>query len=434
MTIYLGLGANDGDRRQNLERAIVALQEAGFRLDKISPLVESPALLSRHAEPTWHKPYLNLAVSGVADWQPQQGLAIAKRIEQDLGRTAGARWSPRPIDIDFLHWRDCPTTSERLTIPHADAYQRDFVLTPLLHLQPDLAIGQQGESVFALTHAIRPIPLWMAVLNVTPDSFSDGGEWSEANQLDAYLDKLIERNVQIIDLGAESTRPAAAPLDCQQEWARLEPVLQKIAERLHGKHIKPWLSVDSRHPTTMDKAMRYGVDMINDVGGLGDADMVAVAKNSGCQVVAMHSLKVPLNPAVSLPTQRSACSQITQWAEQKMETWARAGLDLNRMILDPGIGFGKSSLQAFELLSHCHALRQSGLRLLIGHSRKSFMSGMTARPPHQRDLETLGMSLALCQQGVDIIRVHAPLLHMRAYLAWAHVTAAAQSDNDKREF
>lgn len=426
MTIYLGLGSNEGNRRQNLELAINALADAGFDLQQISPVVESPALLSSCADPIWHKPYLNLVVSGTADWELSQGLTITKQIEKNLGRRKGARWSPRPIDIDILRWHDEKIKSEQLTIPHVDMRERDFVLTPLLHMQADLPIGKKDESVFALTQTIRPIPLWMAIVNITPDSFSDGGSWSDNSKLDAYFDKLIERNVQIIDIGAESTRPGGESLSHEEEWARLEPALEKIAERLQGKRMRPWLSVDSRNPSIIEKALRYGVDMINDVTALADADMIAIAKNSDCQVVAMHSMSVPvdLDPSMFLPEDRDAHIQIVEWAEQKMEAWARAGLNFNRIILDPGIGFGKTSLQAFELLSQCRELRKTGLRLLVGHSRKSFMSGMNNRPSEQRDLETIGISLALCQQGVDIIRVHAPFMHMRAYLAWAHIASA----------
>lgn len=425
MTIYLGLGANDGDRSGNLERAIDRLVGAGFRLQQVSPVVESPAMLPADAAPDWHKPYLNLVVSGDADWRPQQGLALVKRIEKDLGRSPGPKWAPRPIDIDLLLWHQHRSVCGELTLPHGGLPQRDFVLTPLLHLQPDLPVGDNGESVFELTRSVHPIPLWMAIVNLAPDSFSDGGRWRRPGAFDDYLDKLLARHVQIIDIGAESTRPGARALDPADEWARLEPALGRVAERLQGRRIKPWLSLDSRHPAVIDKALRYGVSMINDVTGLGDADLMAVARTSGCQVVAMHSLGVPADPAVQLPGERSAVRQVADWTERRMETWAAAGLDLGRIILDPGIGFGKSAIQAFDLLSHCFELRRAGLRLLVGHSRKSFMHGLTgARPAAQRDLETLGMSLALCQQGVDIIRVHSPFIHMRAHLGWAHIASA----------
>ncbi|MGI9310685.1 MAG: dihydropteroate synthase [bacterium] len=544
MTLYLGLGANEGDRARNLERAIEHLVAAGFRLERVSPLVESPALLPPDADPTWCRPYLNLAVRGEADWSPQQGLAIAKQIERELGRGAdnsehelgcaigdderafgraignderaldrgvgnderepsrvgdderelgrdvgndereldrGAgddelghvasadehaldrviaddehaparivapKWAPRPIDIDLLWWRGERLDSAALKLPHPDAARRDFVLTPLLHLQSDLAVGARGEHVFELTDAVRPIPLWMAIINLTPDSFSDGGEWSDSDALDAYFEKLIARNVQIIDLGAESTRPRGArdddePLDAEQEWARLEPALAMLEAKLRGRRIKPWLSVDSRKPSVIERALRYGIDVINDVGGLADPAMIALARDSGCQVVAMHSLSVPADAAVTLPRTPGAATQVAQWARRRMEMWDAAGLDFNRIILDPGIGFGKTATQSLALLSSCRELRRAGLRLLVGHSRKSFLATAPApatapaaaaiadatadaaetapRPAPQRDLETLGVSLALCRQGVDILRVHSPFIHQRAALAWAHV-------------
>ena len=422
MTIYLGLGANCGDRADNLTRAIDALAAQGFDIEKISPVVETPALLPPDADPAWDKPYLNLVVAGRADWSAADGLAIAKRIEQQLGRTAGPRWSPRPIDIDLLLWGAQQVNRGRLTVPHIDARTRDFVLTPLMHLRADLPLGENGETAFALTRAIRPIPLWMAVINLTPDSFSDGGEHQCINQLGAHFDNLLAHGVHIIDLGAESTRPGGEAIDATREWARLEPGLAQLAERLHGRRLRPWVSIDSRHPSTIDKAMRYGIDVINDVSGLSNVDMIALAKQSDCQVVAMHSVSLPAGGA-RLADSPSAHRQVNDWAEQQLESWRAAGLNLNRIILDPGIGFGKSARQSFDLLAHCAELRRH-LRLLVGHSRKSMFANLGARPPNQRDIETLGASLAACAQGVDIIRVHAPLTHQRAYLAWAHVEAA----------
>ncbi len=423
MTIYLGLGTNIENRKQNIERAIDALLASGFELQHVSPLIESPALLQSGADSSWDKPYLNAVVSGDADWEPQQGLAIAKKIEKSLGRVDSKRWAPRPIDIDLLYWHGRSLEHSTFTIPHPDITQRDFVLTPLLHLQADLPIGEQSESVFSLTQTIRPIPLWMAVINITPDSFSDGDLWMNSDSLSAHIDKLIDHNVQIIDIGAESSRPGGSPLSTEEEWARLEPVLAQIAERLQGKSIKPWISVDSRHPTIIQQALRYNIDIINDVQGLTDVEMLAIVKDSDCQAIATHSLSIPVDATVTLSEESPAIRQIEQWTESKMESWVRAGLDLNRIILDPGIGFGKTRLQSFNLLAHCRELRQFGLRLLVGHSRKSFMRGMTDQPAHLRDIETLGISLALCEQEVDIIRVHEPFMHMRAYLAWAHIMA-----------
>ena len=425
MTIYLGLGSNEGDRRSYLELAITRLVAYGFRLDRVSPIVESPAMLPTNAKSTWNKPFLNVVISGDAHWSPLEGLKIAKQIELELGRKQGPKWSPRPIDIDLLLWHQEEIDTDVLTIPHPGIAGRDFVLTPLMHLQPDLVIPDKAavnqKSVFALSRGRKNIPLWMGIVNLTPDSFSDGGSWSEQGHLTAYLDKLIDNNVQIIDIGAESTRPNAESIDDRDEWGRLGPVLDLINERLRGKLVRPLISLDSRHPKVMEKGFAAGIDIVNDVTGLDNPEMAALVRDCDCQVVAMHAMSVPVDPALKLPDDQSATQQILNWAEDRAEQWAGMGIDLNRMIIDPGIGFGKSSIQAYELMSHCDALRSVGMRLLIGHSRKSFLSGITDRPPGQRDLETLGISMGLCQQGVDIIRVHQPFIHQRAYRAWSHI-------------
>lgn len=424
MSIYLGLGCNQGDRRHNLNAAIERLIAAGFALHRVSPIVESPAMLPNYAESSWNKPFLNIVVSGDASWRPEQGLAIAKKIESELGRQIEPRWSPRPIDIDLLVWKHQQIQTKRLTIPHPGIVDRDFVITPLLHLKPGLEIIDSehcSRSVFELSLGRKNIPLWMAILNITPDSFSDGDSGFDGAQLEQYLDKLIGQNIQILDIGAESTRPGADSITHKDEWRRLEPVLEMVNDKLAGRHIKPLISLDSRNPRTIEKAIVAGIDIINDVTALDDPAMAAIASDSDCQVVAMHAMTVPVDPTVLLPNQRSAVPQIVEWIERKMAQWTDLGIDLDRMIIDPGIGFGKSSIQACELMSHCKTLRSAGMRLLIGHSRKSFMTGFTNHPACQRDLETLGMSLALCQQGVDIIRVHQPFIHQRAYRAWSHI-------------
>ena len=430
MTIYLGLGANEGDRKQNLGKGITQLQEAGFSLTAVSPIVESPAMLPQDAEAKWNKPYLNIVVAGEASWTPEEGLSIAKRIEAQLGRLGGPKWAPRPLDIDLLVWHDQQITTDTLTIPHPGIADRDFVITPLLHINPGLVIPGLDQSVFSLSReekgrGRKNIPLWMAILNLTPDSFSDGGSWFDHDDLAQQLDKLIDQNIQIIDIGAESTRPNAEEIDEEEEWRRLCPVLEILKERLAGLAIKPLISLDSRHPAVVRKGIDHGIDIINDVTGLDDPEMRAAVKDSCCQVVAMHAMSVPVDPKRLLPSDRPAVTQILEWIERKAGQWLDQGIDLNRMIIDPGIGFGKNSIQAFELMSQCAALRQVGMRLLIGHSRKSFMTGFTDRPAGQRDLETLGISLGLCQQGVDIIRVHQPFIHQRAYRAWAHLDLAS---------
>ena len=424
MTIFLGLGSNEGDRHTNLQQAVAQLQFNGFEISAISPLVETPALLPEDAPPAWNKPFLNCVVCGQANWEPLQGLQIAKKIEAGLGRQptkqGAKKWAPRPLDIDLLIWHDQIVDTKALTIPHYAITERAFVLTPLLHLQPDLVIPGQQQTVFELCQTIKPSPLWMGILNLSPDSFSDGGAWDDEEALIGQIDALRAENVQIIDIGAESTRPNALAIGAAQEWQLLQPVFNLANQRFQGHSIKPILSVDSRHAATLEKSLHHGASMINDVSGLRDSAIMALAKDSGCQVVAMHSMSIPADPDILLPTHDSAVNQLRDWLHRNIERWLDNGLDLNKIIFDPGIGFGKNPLQSLELLQQCHALKESGLRLLIGHSRKSFMNGFTDQPFGERDLETLGISLSLCQQGVEIIRVHNPIMHIRAYRGWAH--------------
>lgn len=422
MTIYLGLGSNQGNRIDRLEQAVVRLQNAGFGVTRISPVVESPAMLPPGADPSWDRPYLNIVVAGKARWTPRQALDVIQSIERDAGREPGPRWSPRPLDIDILLWGDERIQEPGLVIPHPGIENRDFVITPLLHIAPGLVIPGSGRTVFDLSLGRRNIPLWMGILNITPDSFSDGGSWEDRDRLEDWIDRMIAENVQIIDVGAESTRPNAGEIPLEEEWRRLQPVLDLLQERLAGRRVRPLVSLDSRHPEIITRGLAHDIDLINDVTGLDDPAMAAVVRDSNCDVVAMHAMTVPVNPAVLLPDTESAVVQLLRWIEEKKSAWDRMGINLGRMIFDPGIGFGKSSVQACELMSHVQELRGAGLRVLIGHSRKSFMAAFSNRPARQRDLETLGISLALAGQGTDILRVHHPMIHQRAYRAWCHVT------------
>ena len=426
MTIYLGLGSNQGNRTGNLEKAIGMLSENGFALEKVSPVVESPALLPEKAEPEWDIPYLNVVIAGEADWTPAQGLKIAKQIEANMGRKKAAKWSPRPIDIDLLIWHELELNTVDLTIPHPQISLRSFVITPLLHLHSGLSIPGLNKTIFELSLVTKTIPLWMGILNITPDSFSDGDQWQNENQLSTRIDEMIGQGVQILDVGAESTRPHAQSIALDEEWLRLQPVIELINEKKRGSAIHPLLSVDSRNAMTIEKAINLGVNIINDVTGLTDKNIVHTVKNSGCDVVAMHSLSVPVNPSLRLPLTSHPVTQLMEWLDQKVESWLDQGLDLSRIIFDPGIGFGKYAMHSIELMSHCESLRQAGLRLLMGHSRKSFMNTFTQSDFGDRDPETLGISMALCQQGVDIIRVHDAITHIRAYRGWSHINERSQ--------
>ena len=424
MTVYFGLGSNLGERRENLHQAVQMLREQGLQTVQVSPVVESPALLPEGAPPEWSLPFLNLVVEGEAQGSPQQWLEWTKAIERKLGREQSARWSPRAIDIDILLWGEEIIRSEALCIPHPQIHKRAFVISPLVHLNPAQRIpGLGSKTVLQWSMELSHIPLWMGILNITPDSFSDGGQHTQWSSIEALLDAMVGAGVHLVDVGAESTRPGATPLSAEEEWSRLQPLLSRIVDRLGTATLKPLLSVDTRHVQVAQAALELGVDIINDVSGLTSPDMIKLAAASNVVWVAMHHLSLPTDPEITLPPECDPVDELDIWLERQLNAWEDAGLDRRKIVFDPGIGFGKNSLQSLKILRRADRLRKHGLRVLVGHSRKSFMRGFSDTPPSQRDIDTIGASLKLCEKGVDILRVHDVPGHIKAYRAWSHLEA-----------
>jgi len=177
MAIYLGLGSNLGDRKKNLNDAIVELELAGVQCVRCSPVIETPALLPHDAPWEWNKPFLNMAIEVSTELNPYQVLDKIHSIQAQLKRENSERWSPRPIDIDILLWHNEQISTDLLIIPHKDLHLRHFVLTPLIALSPNLKIPGRSDKTLLQWSSELPhhIPLWMGILNATPDSFSDGG-------------------------------------------------------------------------------------------------------------------------------------------------------------------------------------------------------------------------------------------------------------------
>jgi len=432
MQTYLSLGSNLGDRRDNLRRAIAALEAQDIRVARVSPVVESPALLPREAPADWNLPFLNLVLDCEVSRDPEALRLTIKHVEAALGRMPADRWAPRPIDIDILLWGEESVHTAALRIPHEHAHLRSFVLTPLCALQPRLELPGKPNRILLDWSSQTPdhIPLWMGIINVTPDSFSDGGRFTDWNTVAPQIDAMLAAGVHFVDLGAESTRPGAQPLAAAEEWQRLQPVIEPLLEYLADDPLRPRLSVDTYHPETARQALRLGIDMINDVSGLSNPAMLELARDNRADWVAMHSLSLPVKNGETLPRGTSARVAVEAWVSERVEQWDKAGIDLNRVILDPGIGFGKDALQSLELLRSAGQFRRHGLRVLIGHSRKSFLSKLTGTSLADKDLATLGASLALADQRVDILRVHNVPMHAAAYRGWSHIRPEIPPDCD----
>lgn len=235
----------------------------------------------------------------------------------------------------------------------------------------------------------------VGILNVTPDSFSDGGRFFSPESARRAIEDFIRQGADIIDIGAESTRPNATPLTAEEEWQRLEPVLRGLY--LHNITF----SLDTRHAETARKALVYGVGWINDVSGFSDPAMVEAVRQSSCKLVVMHSLSVPADSSLVLPESVDAVQEVMAFGRARIAALVAAGIAKERIIFDPGIGFGKTAKQSHALVAGIGRFNALGVPLLVGHSRKSFLGDKS-----QRDEATLTLSRQLMRQGVAYLRVH----------------------------
>lgn len=244
----------------------------------------------------------------------------------------------------------------------------------------------------------------MGVVNITPDSFSDGGRWLEPDAAVEHGLKLLEEGADLLDLGAESTRPGggiygsgAAAVPAPEEMDRLLPVL----ERLRAATDKP-ISVDTRKPETARRALDLGADLINDIGGLRDPRMVEVVANRACPAVLMHSRGELATMQGNIRFHDVAAEVARELAEAAAA--ARTG-GIEQIIVDPGIGFGKSFAHNLELVAGLARIAELGYPILLGTSRKGYLGELTGREPEGRvaaGLATIGRALG----SVHIVRVH----------------------------
>jgi dihydropteroate synthase len=242
----------------------------------------------------------------------------------------------------------------------------------------------------------------VGILNLTPDSCSGDGLQGDPATALQRIDQMIEQGVSVIDIGAESTRPGARALLPEEEWQRLAPVLEKLGTRLE----KTQFSLDTRHPETAAGALELGFHWINDVEGGRNPKMLDCMKKSDCQYVIMHALSIPVDPKETLSLFEDPVEAVLSWAEGRICELEKAGIAQSRLILDPGIGFGKTAEQSLSLIKNIHRLKALGLPLLIGHSRKSFLKLFTDKPYEGRDPETLACSSYLASKDVAYLRVH----------------------------
>ena len=244
-------------------------------------------------------------------------------------------------------------------------------------------------------------PRLMGILNVTPDSFSEGGTHFDSRAAVDRAQELVEQGADILDLGGQSTRPYSERLSADEELRRIAPVL----ERLQGSLGIP-LSIDTFYAQVAREAIAAGAEIINDVTGLtGDGEMVLVAVESGAGVCAMHMQGTP-QTMQDQPTYGDVVAEIYDYLHARRDTLEQAGIKRSRIAIDPGLGFGKKHEHNLTLVRSCRRFLELGCPVLVGHSRKGFIGKVIGNKEADRTAGTIGVSLALASQGVQILRVH----------------------------
>ncbi|MES2263136.1 MAG: dihydropteroate synthase [Pseudomonadota bacterium] len=242
--------------------------------------------------------------------------------------------------------------------------------------------------------------LVMGILNVTPDSFSDGGQHHNLEFAIAHAEQMIEQGVDIIDIGGESSRPGAPSLPLADELQRVMPVLYALRDC--GKAI----SVDTYKPQVMREAIAAGVDMINDINGFRAPGAIDAVRDSDCALCIMHMRGDPATMQLQ-PDYGDVVEEVTAFLRERIAALAAAGIERHRLWIDPGFGFGKTVEHNYALLkAGRRIIDELGLPLLAGVSRKSMIGAVTGKPVEQRMAGSVGGALAAVAHGAKIVRVH----------------------------
>ncbi len=243
-------------------------------------------------------------------------------------------------------------------------------------------------------------PHVMAILNVTPDSFSDGGKYNSIELALAQVDKMIKAGVSIVDVGGESTRPGAPDVSLEEELRRVVPVIKAIREKYDV-----WISVDTSKAEVMRQAIEAGADLINDIRSLQEPGALEVAAEANLPICLMHMKGQPGTMQVD-PHYDDLMGDVSAFLEERIAACEAAGIDKSQLILDPGFGFGKTIEHNYHMLAHLEKFHEFGLPILAGMSRKSMIFKLLDKPAAECTNASVVCATIAAMKGAQIIRVH----------------------------
>lgn len=266
----------------------------------------------------------------------------------------------------------------------------------------------------------------MGILNVTPDSFSDGGRHWGSDAALAHARQMIAEGAMIIDVGGESTRPGAMPVSIRDEIARTIPVIAALRAEWNG-----WISIDTSKAAVAEAALAAGADIVNDVSGLrADPDMAGLCADRGCGVVVMHMQGEP-RTMQKAPVYQDVVAEVRHFFEERLATLRDAGLEVETLCFDPGIGFGKNLEHNLALLGALDQLAPAGRPLLLGVSRKSFIGKLLGdEDPCARDWPTVAITARAREMGIALHRVHSVKPNLEALRMIEAIRGISVGDDD----
>lgn len=244
------------------------------------------------------------------------------------------------------------------------------------------------------------LPLLMGIVNVTPDSFSDGGRFLDHRAAVDHAGELIEQGADIIDIGGESTRPYAEPVSAAEEIGRVLPVIEQLAAAGRVP-----VSIDTRKVEVARAALNAGAEVLNDVEGLRDERMRELAAEAQPGLCAMHMRGTP-ETMQDDPCYADVVEEVREYLAMRRRELIELGIPASRICIDPGIGFGKTTAHNVELLRHVGRFLEMGGPVLIGHSRKGFLGKLIGDPQAERAAATIGVSVIMALRGVTVLRIH----------------------------
>ncbi|TVY17071.1 Folic acid synthesis protein fol1, partial [Lachnellula arida] len=438
-TAYIAFGSNMGNRIDWIEQACNEMTEQGIKILRTSSLWETDPMYVLDQDKF---------VNGVCEVEtllgPLELLDTLQGIERFLGREKLIDKGPRNIDLDILLYGDEVIDNERLKVPHALMLEREFVLRPLAELIPAKALDPASpwKTTVDYLNALLPSPSEMttltplgashepiralspnrktqvmAIMNFTPDSFSNEGTRSPNKELslsNLHLTAKLagERGATIIDVGGQSSAPKTIEVSAEEEISRVVPPIKLLKE---CPDFKGLISVDTYRAAVAEAAVSAGADIINDISaGLMDSQMLPLAARLGKTIVLMHMRGTPMTMQQGGYLDYEPHGLIPSIAEEllaRIQDAQAAGIRRWRIILDPGIGFAKTGEHALEILRRLDELRDwpglRGMPWLIGASRKRFIGAITGvQKPKERVWGTAATVAAAIQGGADIVRVH----------------------------